>query len=468
MSDYFDRVELGMSEAVRRRAHLPWYRRILGVGRPRGLVVVLACLVVATPALGAMTGWFGLGAPDRFPTQSPTQNAGRALPATSELLGLRVPDPQRGPPWGLRIVRTTRGDTCIQLGRVEDGKLGSLGIDGSWDDDRLFHPFPNTSIGDSCGTTDAAGEGFVNVAYLGVVASADSTQDGYGMTQARLRLVFMGLLGPDAVAVTYRAPDGSLRTERTSGRDGAYLLVFLLNATTCNLYTHGQFRSYGPCDGTGESMMGTSPVSPDAVTAVTYQDGHVCNITIPQPLYSAYTALGAQIRKLGGVRSPAGRRLYFAFLSREHLKPDWLLRYISDPCPPVGYVAQKLKPVTAAEVATPITVTTIPDPTYREVLVDLTFTAREPVNSSSSWYENYVTNPRSCSTRSGRGQIGFGDIRAGQQIHYQTLQADCKGVYHGVIGYVQNSGPIEQEASPAGIPGQDGSVVVGRFTFTIR
>jgi len=174
MNDYFDRVEQGMSEAVRRRAHMPWYLRILGIGRARGLAVVLACLVVATPALGAVTNWFGIGAPDRFPWQSPAQDADRALPARSRLLRLRVPDPQGGPPWGLRIVRTTRGDTCIQLGRIEFGKLGSLGIDGSWNDDQLFHPFPNTSIGDNCGTTDAVGDGFVNVGYGGLGREARS------------------------------------------------------------------------------------------------------------------------------------------------------------------------------------------------------------------------------------------------------------------------------------------------------
>jgi hypothetical protein len=143
--------------------------RILRLGRTRTLAVVLAVLVVAAPAVGAVTNWFGLGAPDRFPSQSATLDAGRALPATSELLPLRVPDPQGGPPWGLRIAHTTRGDTCIQLGRVEDGKLGSLGIDYAWNDDHLFHPFPNTSEGDDCGTTDAAGDGFLNVAYTGVV-----------------------------------------------------------------------------------------------------------------------------------------------------------------------------------------------------------------------------------------------------------------------------------------------------------
>jgi hypothetical protein len=221
MSSYFDRVEQGMCEAVERRAHRPWYVRILGVGRNHTIAVLFAALVVAAPAAGAVTNWFGLGAPDRFPPQSATLSAGRALPSSSELLSLRVPDPQGGPPWGLRLVRTTRGDTCIQLGRVEDGKLGSLGIDYAWNDDHQFHPFPDTSEGDDCGTTDAAGNGFLNVGGGAEIASANPTVGAQG-PQSRTcrpepqlgnggplcppgstRMVFMGLLGPDATRITY-------------------------------------------------------------------------------------------------------------------------------------------------------------------------------------------------------------------------------------------------------------------------
>lgn len=32
MSDYFDRVEDGLRDAVRRRAHLPWYLRLVSGG----------------------------------------------------------------------------------------------------------------------------------------------------------------------------------------------------------------------------------------------------------------------------------------------------------------------------------------------------------------------------------------------------------------------------------------------------
>jgi hypothetical protein len=67
---------------------------------------------------------------------------GVVRPGDSRLLPIRVADPQGGPPWGLRLVRTTRGDTCVQLGRVQDGQLGSLGIADAWDNDHRFHPIP--------------------------------------------------------------------------------------------------------------------------------------------------------------------------------------------------------------------------------------------------------------------------------------------------------------------------------------
>lgn len=508
MSDYFDRVEQGMREAVRRRAHLPWYVRLRGIGRARGLLIVLGALVVTTPAVGAATSWFGIGAPERFISQSPTQLVGRALRGTSELLGLRVPDPQGGPPWGLRLVGTTRGDTCIQVGRVEDGRLGSLGIDGAWNDDHLFHPFPNTSTGAICETTDAVGHDFVNVAGSGVVANANPP-GGVSGAQAKscsplliplfarlrlhrlhrrassappcppgsVRMVFMGLLGPDATSITYEAPDGSLKTEKTSGADGAYLLVFTLDRATCDLYTHSPYGSYGPC-GAG-SVMGASLGPIGAVKAVTYRNGHVCRLSAPSRLLAAYRRFVSKLRprQLGRLL-PAHRRAWQAalrarraafkrFLASNHLTRASFQALYNPSCPPVGYARAKQKPLTTADVATPITVKLLPRASG-EFQVELIFTARQAVTSSSSWYEDYFNTPPGCYTGPEGGEIGFGNIPAGQVIHDRRPIGSCKGTYHGLIGYMQNSGPIDQEASGGGMPGQDGSLVVGRFTFTIR
>jgi hypothetical protein len=254
MNSYFDQVQSEIGAAVRTGQHLPWYKRLRPTGRARALAVVLAALVLATPAVGAVTNWFGFGEPLYFhKAGSPTSGLGRSLTPTSQLMSLRVADPQGGPPWGLRLVSTTRRDVCLQFGRVEDGQLGALGIDGAWNNDNKFHPFPIAFTGGwglQCGTTDGAGHAFFNVDWSGIASSANPDVSSKGpeargcqppqYTPTKLqrlqrkdpsfwgdengrspgtcpagtaRMVFMGLLGPDATSITYQAPNGSLERE---------------------------------------------------------------------------------------------------------------------------------------------------------------------------------------------------------------------------------------------------------------
>jgi hypothetical protein len=507
MSGFFDQIERDMRGAVRQHRHLPWYIRLLKLRHARGLTLVLAALVVATPAVGAATQWFGLGAPDRFPAQPAGLDAGRALAGTSQLLGLRVADPQGGPPWGLRLVHTTRGDACLQLGRVEEGRLGSLGIDDAWNNDHLFHPFPTTSQGDDCGTTDAAGNGFVNIAYSGMIASANPTagargpqagacrppllmvgrmaarhpspgrSNGLGSCPAdSSRFVFEGLLGPDATSITYEAPSGRLLRRATAGSDGAYLLVFPLNRRTCELYTQGPTGGYGPCGGT-VSQGGPSPDAIGAVKAITYRDGHTCSLDIASKLLTEYQTFmrGTRdhIRQQRSTTGPSPaeiqtiRRRAEQFLAVHHATPAQLRQAIRPYCPPVGYLAPHERHLTAADVVTPLHVQILP-PAYNEFQVEITFTARQAAHGSASWYEDYFTNPPGCPSSGQGGQIGFGNTRAGQVIHDRRLIGSCKGTYHGLIGYMQNSGPIDQNSSGGGMPGHDGSLVVGHITFTVH
>lgn len=468
MSSYFDQVQQDMCDLVERRAHRRWYVRLVSARRARLFGGVLAALVVAVPATGAVTRWFGLGAPARAQKQFPAEGAGAGIAQTSRLLSLRVADPAGGPAWGLRLVRTTRGDMCIQLGRVHDGRLGSLGIDDAWNDDHLFHPFPGTyegEIPEGCGTTDANGNAFLNTASTDVVASAYPA-NGAGIAAATRsvpcrviakdgdtgplcprgssRIVFMGLLGPDAVSVTYRAPDGKLATERTSGGDGAYLLVFRRDKGTCRRYMQDRTSSYGPC-GMADFVMGVSPELPGAITAVTYRDGHVCHVV-------------------------ARRRALLAGLTGGDSNPA---------CPPAGYVPVRQRVVTHAQLATPISVR-VKQPTKRElsrfstvgvnVPVHIAFTARAPVTSSRSWYEYAITAESSpCAKEKSKAVITYGDIRAGQRVRFLDFEDGyCPGVYHGVIGYRQDDSPVNPDMPLAGIPGKDGSIVVGHFSFTIR
>jgi hypothetical protein len=517
MSDYFSTVRQELAAAVTRRAHLRWYQR-LRVPHGRPLALVLAALAVATPAVGAVSGWFSQGRPDSTGPVSSGTLFGVVRPGDSRMLPIRVADLQGGPPWGLRLVRTTRGDTCIQLGRVEDGQIGSLGIDDAWDNDHEFHAIPpNARDAQDCGSTDAAGHGFVNRGIFGESASANLGGDWISGPQAsgcRLpvggggyarpcpkgtnRIVFYGLLGPDAVSITYRKPGGGLVTQRTIGGVGAYLLVFPYNAATCAEYDQATGRSVS-CD--AESEGGASPVVPGAVTKVTYTHGRSCSLTRNATLEAAYRAFTrAAVARLGPPNGPgrpvisaqwlAGyRRLLARFLAREHLT---LAQFHDElgptpQCPAVGWVPFKATRVTAAQVASPVHVRKFPVGVYgcpnklrlpsgcdgvtglpsRELPVEWSFEARAPVTNSRSWYEWSLQAPAGCGG-GGEGYATSSNIHAGQILRYSTfVRATCHGAYRISVGFTAQA-PPGQNDNGGGFPGGDGSIAVGHASFTIH
>lgn len=118
-----------------------------------GLVLVLATAAVALAAAGIFAPGSPVG-PSVPPV--PTANDGAAIPSTIKLLSLRAPDPRGGPPWGLRILQTTRGETCVQVGRLDYGTIGVLGQDGAFGNDHRFHPFSANYLNPGgCAVTDA-------------------------------------------------------------------------------------------------------------------------------------------------------------------------------------------------------------------------------------------------------------------------------------------------------------------------
>jgi len=202
------------------------------------LIACGALLASATIALAA-TGVILTGAPVR-PEEQPNPDVGQGapVPGASRLLSLRVPDPEGGLEWGMKVVRTTRGELCIQIGRVQDGQLGQLGIDGVFHDDGRFHPMPSDILpgsirqGVSRGENDATAT--VSCALTGQVVAGEHRgvdrsaggADGHEGAQPRseLRDVYYGLLGSSAVSVSYKAGK-ALRTVAVSQPLGAYLIV---------------------------------------------------------------------------------------------------------------------------------------------------------------------------------------------------------------------------------------------------
>jgi hypothetical protein len=202
-------------------------------------LIVLGCLLATTTIALAASGVILTGAPVRPEGQlNPKVGEGIPAPGGSKLLAMRVPDPEGGLPWGMRIVRTTRGELCVQIGRVERGQLGQLGIDGVFHDDGRFHPMPadvlpeTSRVGVSVEDNDAsagvschlAGQVIVG-AHRGVDRSAGAAS-GHESASARseLRDVYYGMLGAPAVSVSYRA-GARVRSVAVLQPLGAYLIV---------------------------------------------------------------------------------------------------------------------------------------------------------------------------------------------------------------------------------------------------
>jgi hypothetical protein len=212
---------------------------------PLFAAIALAALALAAAAFAA-TQLIGVGRPvggSRPQHQAPSTGVGVPVPGAHSphgsvrLLSISVADPSGGLPWGMRIVRTTRGLVCVQVGRLLDGKLGVIGIDGEFEDDGLFHELPAAVLDPyTCSEPNqhvlygavampaaAAMPGpHPSCWYPGTIRPAGSEQP---FCPARdEREVVFGVLGPHAVSVTYKA-HGSLHTVPVSGVHGAYLIV---------------------------------------------------------------------------------------------------------------------------------------------------------------------------------------------------------------------------------------------------
>lgn len=257
------------------------------------LAVLLSTATIALAASGVLVVGSSVPGADLHPA------SGVGVPVAARLLPLRVADPAGGLPWGMRIVRTSRQLVCLQVGRVEHGVLGELGIDGAFDDDSEFHPLPADALpngGDALGlsdvTVDCALSGHATMAAKVAIPTSAYAQVAMGSAARRsldalpdtaLRDVYFGALGPRAVSVTYREGDTE-RSQRVVSGVGAYLMV--LPATA------GQPRE------SGSSTSGTGLLSPgpeEPLRKVTYRvGGRLCEAGL------AYT------RGRGGAWSPHG------------------------------------------------------------------------------------------------------------------------------------------------------------------
>lgn len=244
-------------------------RRALGVGLS---VLLLASGTAALAATGVLRVGAAVRPAGHVQPNRPRVGYGVPVPHGGGLLPLAVPDPSGGPPWGMRYFTTSRGLGCIQVGRIVDGRLGVLGRDGVAGDDGLFHPLPLDATDPyNCTPLDARHAAFLAVSGDSFFASGpDPTNHagcrlhGSSPTHPECpppdrRELDYGLLGPEGASVSYRE-NGSTRTQRTVGANGAYLIV--------------RRPASQPTGGVGVGPMPGAPIE-----QVGYRNGTVCPIT---------------------------------------------------------------------------------------------------------------------------------------------------------------------------------------------
>lgn len=256
---------------------------------PLFAVIAFGVLLLAAAALAA-SGIIGVGAPVATSRQHGAPSAGTSVGipvsgarrghASVQLLPVSVADPAGGLRWGMRIVRTTRGLVCVQVGRLLDGRLGVLGQDGEFDDDGLFHELPAGVL-----DPDTCSEPGYYVLYRseGLPASAAMPgpsrpclypgaprlhrSDPQPCPASDERMIAFGVLGPHARSVAYEQ-EGKVQTVATTGSLGAYLIVLReppVHPKPLNLgprlHVSAAMRLYGyPTLGSTSSPLGRFPI----------------------------------------------------------------------------------------------------------------------------------------------------------------------------------------------------------------
>jgi|HubBroStandDraft_6_1064221.scaffolds.fasta_scaffold149812_2 hypothetical protein len=272
------------SRSARTTIRRHWSR--LRGSRWRALSVV-ALLLLGGTAVGLASGLIPFGAPaTSVPVfANPRVGLGRIAPGAVHLLPLSVADPHGGLPWGMRVLRTTRGAGCLQVGRLLDGRVVALGQDGAFANDGRAHELPlSTNIERlNCALLDGRGRIFTSVTLKSEAASA--AQGAYCRPPgtyapsrgaapptcplADERNLYYGMLGPDASSVTY-STGGKTHTVATTGSEGAYLIV---TTGTTHLFSGRR----GRLDRAGLATSDDVPVfSP--ITAIHYGGGATCDL----------------------------------------------------------------------------------------------------------------------------------------------------------------------------------------------
>jgi hypothetical protein len=350
-----------LEEQLHRKAGLrAWFAHRLNAG------VVAAALLLSGGAVALAASGVLNGSPVKPETHaSPLSGNGLPTSRTATHLVLGVADPTGGLKWGMRVFHTTRGQVCMQVGRVQSGQLGVLGLDSAFNSDGRFHALPTDALPPGYGGSSASVE---CVSAGQTLISEDVNADRSAerllpeeftppgrhreIPPARdLRTLAYGILGPHAVSVTYRTPSG-LRTVPVAGSEGAFLIVERAGVVKNRSLVGGSFIGQASAASVDVPSPVTTP-EPLIVTAATFKFG-------AKPCSQG---LGAPVHNRCATRS--------SFVPQRWFQPKRSLHM------PIG-LTLLLQSRSACKVAFLL------DPCYKG---EITFTAPYAVTSAASDYE---------------------------------------------------------------------------------
>ena len=308
----FDVLGEQLDEAAARQIAAADHARL---PRRRGRHTAWLAALVLTPVVAATAfaaaSLLDTGDPVTVRSGEPVEGKGlgTVVPGTANLVIDDVEDPDGGLPWGLRTFHTSRGFACLQLGRVQDGKLGQLGQDGAFADDGLFHELRPGIVPDEgqCFPLDGAGKAFLTMHLGDAPASAQTggcqpypringKTPSDACQERNLRSLDYGLLGPRATGVTARL-DGKSRELDTVGDDGAYLVVG--RAQPYDRPTAAERKlNPGAIESPPDAYLPALTPSSSVITEVRYTGGQRCIVKT--------TNLFTRLRSRGGCPDPPG------------------------------------------------------------------------------------------------------------------------------------------------------------------
>jgi hypothetical protein len=458
MSDFHEQVkgQLTGSAAVLFPPTTRPVKRERRARRTPPVAAIVAVGLLFAAAAFAASQIIGVGAPvtPSSSQERPTKTTGVGVPVagsrraalSAPLLPISVADPAGGLRWGIRLVRTTRGLLCVQVGRLLNGRLGVLGQDGEFHNDGLFHELPAAVLDPyACSQPqDSVLYRSEGLAAAGVMPGPERSclypgaapEDGSRLPAcpaADERLIAFGLLGPNALSVSYPATHG-VQTKRTTGSHGAYLVV-----------------------------LRQPPVNPQTFAT---QAGPLRHRFTPAMRLNSFPTLGSTSSRLGRFPLETGSAVILAaqFRFGKHTCQSGTAIRAGGRSPCTSRIARipNFAPFIEPGLHTSVRVASRPAGGGYEL--ELTFRAPASVFDASTAYGVQLSMPagRSCGHGGVSGQSPERDIRRGERVDIPVFigrPRGCAGVVRGRVIFGRQ---------PDGFTGPVGGETIGRFAFNLR